>query len=252
MKRTKTQNGITLVALIITIVVLLILAVVSINAIQNEGIMSQAQQSAEKFNQSQKEEQETLNSYEQWFDIYGGDSATTYTAYSIGDEVTIGTESFYVIKDSGTAESTVVLLAKECISTTTKKQTASANVVAFSDANYWTENATASYPYNFRDGEPFASEYAAYAAYQYGDSLDGKGRLLTYEEVGNLLNKNKSNIVYGTTSANGYLDYWLGTIIEEFYVYAVYGESPDYGDEYYTNSHSVRPVVTISKTKLAQ
>ena len=73
MKRTKTQKGITLVALIITIVVLLILAVVSINAIQNEGIMSQAQQAADKFNQSQKDEQEKLNSYEQWFDIYGGD-----------------------------------------------------------------------------------------------------------------------------------------------------------------------------------
>ena len=42
MKRTKTQKGITLVALIITIIVLLILAVVAIGAVQNDGIIEYA------------------------------------------------------------------------------------------------------------------------------------------------------------------------------------------------------------------
>ena len=60
----KTQKGITLVALIITIVVLLVLAVVSINSIQNEGIMLQAQNAADTWNESQSNEQGTLGGYE--------------------------------------------------------------------------------------------------------------------------------------------------------------------------------------------
>ena len=74
MRKTKTQKGITLVALIITIVVLLILAVVSINSIQNEGIMKQAQNAAEMWNASQTNEQGTLENYEEYFDRYGGNS----------------------------------------------------------------------------------------------------------------------------------------------------------------------------------
>ena len=42
MRRTKAQKGITLVALIITIIVLLILAVVTINAVVDDGIIKHA------------------------------------------------------------------------------------------------------------------------------------------------------------------------------------------------------------------
>ena len=68
--KSKTQKGITLVALIITIVVLLILAVVSINAIQNDGIMSKAQGATDKFNKKQSEEESILGEYEELFDKY--------------------------------------------------------------------------------------------------------------------------------------------------------------------------------------
>ena len=66
----KTQKGITLVALIITIVVLLILAVVSINAIQNNGIIDKTQGVTEKYNQAQTNEYGTLGGYETMLNTY--------------------------------------------------------------------------------------------------------------------------------------------------------------------------------------
>ena len=61
--KTKTEKGITLIALIITIVVLLILAVVAINSIQNDGIISKAEQIANKYNESVQNEATQLQDY---------------------------------------------------------------------------------------------------------------------------------------------------------------------------------------------
>ena len=63
MKKSKAQKGITLVALIITIVILLILAAVAIDAIQNENILSHVKNATEKYNQAVQKEQEMLNEY---------------------------------------------------------------------------------------------------------------------------------------------------------------------------------------------
>ena len=52
----KKNKGITLVALVITIVVLLILAGISISALTNTGIFGKAIQSKEKSEESQEEE----------------------------------------------------------------------------------------------------------------------------------------------------------------------------------------------------
>lgn len=64
MKRTKTQKGITLVALIITIIVLLILAVVAIQAVQGDGIISHAKNARDEYEQAQAEEIGILSGYE--------------------------------------------------------------------------------------------------------------------------------------------------------------------------------------------
>ena len=63
MKKTKTQKGITLIALIITIVVLLILAVVTINAIQGDGIIQYAKNARDEYQTKADEEQETIDGY---------------------------------------------------------------------------------------------------------------------------------------------------------------------------------------------
>ena len=44
---------------------------------------------------------------------YGSDKSPTYTAYTVGDEVTYNNVDYYVIKDSGAKESTVTLLKAE-------------------------------------------------------------------------------------------------------------------------------------------
>ena len=63
MKKTKTQKGITLIALIITIVVLMILAVVSINAVKDGGIITHAQNAATAYNKAQNDELAMLDEY---------------------------------------------------------------------------------------------------------------------------------------------------------------------------------------------
>ena len=57
MKKTKTQKGITLIALIITIVILLIIAVVTIGSIQNSKIIDHAQNASSKYTLEQEKEQ---------------------------------------------------------------------------------------------------------------------------------------------------------------------------------------------------
>jgi len=61
-QNTKTQKGITLVALVITIIVLLILAAVAIGAIQNKGIIKYAQNASADYEVAEKEEQSVLAS----------------------------------------------------------------------------------------------------------------------------------------------------------------------------------------------
>ena len=72
MRKTRTEKGITLVALIVTIVVLLVLATVAISSIQNDGIISKAQDIANKFNQAQTNEQGILDEYLSYFEGDGG------------------------------------------------------------------------------------------------------------------------------------------------------------------------------------
>ena len=61
-QNTKIQKGITLVALVITIIVLLILAAVAIGAIQNKGIIKYAQNASADYETAEKQEQSVLAS----------------------------------------------------------------------------------------------------------------------------------------------------------------------------------------------
>ena len=63
MKKFKREKGITLVALIITIVVLLILAAVAIGAVKNSNIIGYAQNAAGSYNQAKNTEEEMLGNY---------------------------------------------------------------------------------------------------------------------------------------------------------------------------------------------
>ncbi|MCI8548823.1 MAG: hypothetical protein HFJ38_08095, partial [Bacilli bacterium] len=55
------DNGITLIALVITIIILLILAGVTINIIINGGLIDKSQNATEKYKQAETEELESLD-----------------------------------------------------------------------------------------------------------------------------------------------------------------------------------------------
>lgn len=66
MKRSKTQKGITLVALIITVIVLLILAVTTIQDIQGDGIIAHAKNAKSKYLGEKQKEEDILSYYDSY------------------------------------------------------------------------------------------------------------------------------------------------------------------------------------------
>ena len=66
----KKNNGITLVALVITIVILLILAGISISALSNTGIFQKAKDAKKASENAEKEQNKTLDNYEKELDQY--------------------------------------------------------------------------------------------------------------------------------------------------------------------------------------
>ena len=77
-KNKKYEGGITLIALVITIVVLLILAGVSLNlVIGNEGILTRSKDTVDKYGRQAENEQQGLNDVETWFgEQFGGSTGS--------------------------------------------------------------------------------------------------------------------------------------------------------------------------------
>lgn len=73
-KRYKSTKGITLVALVITIIILLILAGISISTLTNTGILGKAKDAKEKSEVAEKQQSETLDSYEKELNKYTSDN----------------------------------------------------------------------------------------------------------------------------------------------------------------------------------
>ena len=73
----KNSKGITLIALVITIVILLILAGISISALTQTGLFGRAKQAEQVSKEKQEEENATLGTYEDEIDKYLGDKSST-------------------------------------------------------------------------------------------------------------------------------------------------------------------------------
>ena len=101
------QTGITLIALVVTIVVLLILAGVSINAIFSEnGIIKRAKDAQNKMDQATQNDLDSINELNNWIDgkvngTAGGDETPT--------EKPLITDSSLTSNDRTTSESTTVI-----------------------------------------------------------------------------------------------------------------------------------------------
>ena len=88
MKKTlKNAKGITLVALVITIIILLILATISIQSLTNTGLFKNAEKAREETNKATENQAKTLNEYEDELNKYV--SGTTQTQ-KLADKVKVG------------------------------------------------------------------------------------------------------------------------------------------------------------------
>ena len=205
------------------------------------------------------------------------------TAYMVGEEVTIGTEKFYVIEDSYPSQNTVTLLAKYNLdknpNSTTGKYYQKANgdesstSCAFAPTNYWASDWVKGTKMDLNTYTTDAVAAAASPAQtkannvimrarDYATNTIGSGatgRLLTYEEAYELKNNNYKNMLYGKANKQGanseerYLLYWLSTTDSSYNydVFEVHGDSEAISSLWdYSWSHSlgVRPVVTVNKS----
>ena len=124
MKKTKEQKGITLIALIITIVILLILASVAVSSIQNDGILSYTENVVNQYNQSQRDEQSVIDKYlgylkgDEWVIIYEGPETTVDGGLLLAEEYLFSDGNSYRItvesdEFTGTVETKAILAGVE-------------------------------------------------------------------------------------------------------------------------------------------
>ena len=101
------KKGITLIALVITIIVLLILAGVSIAMLTGQnGILTQAQRAKNETEQAQADEENTLANYESYLNSYSGEN-TEFTD-SIGNKVIVPA-GFRVVNPGDNVEDGIVI-----------------------------------------------------------------------------------------------------------------------------------------------
>ena len=89
--KNKQEKGITLIALVVTIVVLLILAGVSISLVlNNNGVISKAKDAKNQYAKAQTNEEKQLNEVLDWIDTKVGDTTGGDSAGGSGDSTTGG------------------------------------------------------------------------------------------------------------------------------------------------------------------
>jgi type II secretory pathway pseudopilin PulG len=260
--KVKKEKGITLIALVVTIVVLLILAGISINLVLSQnGLVTKAKDARDKASQAETNDYASLNDAESSIDslVQGaGGTPTTYKEYAVGDYVKIGTEGFYVIKASSSTEEYVTLLAAKCINTSTLTQTDNYNTIAFSKTNYWSEATT--YPLdlntNYTSSITENEAYALYYAKCYAESVVGDydaGRLMKVEEVvaldGNMYTFDSSECPEWINTSS----YWLSSTSYDAFVWDVVGDIGCLYDNGFNidDNFGVRPVIEISKSLIS-
>ena len=108
MRNIKEKRGITLIALVVTIIVILILAGVTIDAVFSEnGIINKAKEAANAMNNAVANDQENLNAlFNELNNVFNGNGSTDIVSIKFGEiiwnnnkaEVTISTDTEYTIQ----------------------------------------------------------------------------------------------------------------------------------------------------------
>ena len=97
MQRIKRKNGITLVALIITIIILLILAGVSLSFVFNGGILDKAQMAVNEYENASQKEQDLLDKIDQYLENELGEIANDEPKVPSVDENGLATEDTTIV-----------------------------------------------------------------------------------------------------------------------------------------------------------
>ena len=122
MKKTlKNAKGITLVALVITIIILLILATISIQSLTNTGLFKNAEKAREETNKATEDQEKRLNEYEDEINKYV--SGTTQTQ-KLADKVKVGD---YVTYTPDALDSNAVSTLKSNLNTYSGKSDSTIN-----------------------------------------------------------------------------------------------------------------------------
>ncbi len=181
--------------------------------------------------------------------------AATYTSYSVGDTVTLGGETFYVIEDSDANTSTVKLLAALNVITTEGnakryKQDASANTLAFDSTSPYT---------NVYANSTIITEVNNYKTAVEGRMGDGKtieaASLMTKEEVEALGGDSSNWTTSGCTGKTAFVkatNYWLGSPYETAgnSTWYVYGSGFSSSSVSRDNRYGLRPVLEVLKSNI--
>ena len=257
-KELKSRKGITLIALVVTIVILLILAGITINLVLSEdGIIKRAQGAAEAQKQAEESDKQALESLDAQIDsLVGG--TTGKNTYEIGEEVTVGGENFYVLEESA---ETVTLLAKYNLNAAGTAQAPNENNretgVKFSLNPYWSSSFTNT-TFDLNDLVPDNTDDAIAKAKSYAVAKGGtNGGLLTWNKA-NTLKDSYKDMIYGTSNKQpegNFLKYWLGSAATANTVWVINGDEQMLRDFNYddgiNDTYGVRPVITVSKSKIS-
>lgn len=205
------ENGITLIALIITIIILVILAAVSVRAVYEMGIVNHAVNGTQQYAQKAVEENQILgdtsnlieNTLEKLNNIQEDKSKK---AYRVGDYIKINGEGFYVIEDSQENQTTVKLLAEKNVDTSTNKQSSSVNSLIFDSSATVYENSSIKH---------LVDEYVSALGVEVVSA-----RLLTLDDMYDMgLVEPTYGSIRDCPSFVGLTDFWLGSTFD----------SPEYG-----------------------
>lgn len=228
----RNEKGITLIALVITIIVMLILVTVTIRVATNGSLFTHAANAVKGTKSAIEGENAILNDNLGIEAIVAEQTEETYTAYTVGETIRISGQDFYVIANSDEHADRVKLLAALNVDTSTNRQSSSAREVSYFEITSSVENYVSSLGVTVQEG-----------------------RLMTLEEV-ELLGGNSTN---GTTSEctgnSAFVNatrFWLGT--EGTFdggVWVVDGANETLGQADIDRSlRGLRPVIVILKTNI--